>query len=67
MSQHILVVEDEEKIALLLKDYLENSGFLVTWLNNGSLVIPRVKERMPDFILLDLMLPGTDGMEICMT
>ena len=65
MSRHILVVEDEEKIARLIKDYLENSGFLVTWLNDGSLVIPRVKKQMPDLILLDVMLPGMDGMEIC--
>jgi two-component system, OmpR family, response regulator BaeR len=65
MSRNILVVEDEEKIARLLKDYLENSGFSVTWLNNGSLVIPRVKKQPPDLILLDVMLPGMDGMEVC--
>lgn len=65
MSRNILVVEDEEKIALLLKDYLENSGFSVSWLNNGSLVIPRIKKQPPDLILLDVMLPGMDGMEVC--
>ena len=65
MNRNILVVEDEEKIALLLKDYLENSGFSVTWLNNGSLVIPRIKKQPPDLILLDVMLPGMDGMEVC--
>jgi len=58
-------VEDEKKISQLLKDYLESSGFVVTCLNNGSLVIPRVKKQMPSLILLDVMLPGMDGMEIC--
>lgn len=65
MNRHILVVEDEEKIAQLLNDYLENSGFSVTLMNNGSMVIPTIKKKMPNLILLDVMLPGMDGLEIC--
>ncbi len=65
MSQEILIVEDEEKIAQLLKEYLEKSGYIVSVLNNGSMVISRLKKRMPDLILLDVMLPGMNGTDIC--
>ncbi len=65
MKQHILIVEDESKIAGLLRDYLEQSGFSTAILARGDEVIPRVKKRPPDLMLLDLMLPGMDGMEVC--
>jgi two-component system, OmpR family, response regulator BaeR len=61
----VMIVEDEEKLASLLGDYLKQSGFETVSLAEGSSVVPRVKERMPDLILLDLMLPGRDGLEIC--
>ena len=64
-DRHILVVEDEAKLARLLEDYLSNAGFRSTWLDNGSDAIPWVKEHAPDLILLDLMLPGMDGIDIC--
>ncbi len=64
-SKKILIVEDEPKLAQLLKDYLAQSGFVSCGLNNGLDVIPWVKQNDPDLILLDLMLPGKDGMEIC--
>ena len=62
---HILIVEDEEKIAVLLKDYLEKSGYRTSMLDRGDTVIPFVKNKTPDLILLDIMLPGMDGMEVC--
>ncbi|PKN35733.1 MAG: two-component system response regulator BaeR [Deltaproteobacteria bacterium HGW-Deltaproteobacteria-19] len=65
MSRKILVVEDEPKLASLLADYLKASGFEPSCLGNGLEVVPWVREREPDLILLDLMLPGRDGMEIC--
>lgn len=65
MNQHILVVEDEEKISSLLEDYLNQSGFKVSVLNNGIPVEEFVRKQAPDLILLDLMLPGIDGMEVC--
>lgn len=65
MNGNILVVEDEPKLANLLADYLKASGFDPFCLYNGSDVVPWVKEHKPDLILLDLMLPGRDGMEIC--
>ena len=64
-NEHILIVEDESKIAQVLKDYLEKSGLRVSWLDRGDKVIDFIKRHSPDLILLDLMLPGKDGMEIC--
>ena len=61
----VMIVEDEEKLASLLGDYLKQSGFDSVWLANGLEVVPAVKEAVPDLILLDLMLPGRDGLEIC--
>jgi two-component system, OmpR family, response regulator BaeR len=65
MNGNILIVEDEEKLASLLGDYLKQSGFEQQWVGDGNRVLPLVRERMPDLILLDLMLPGRDGLEIC--
>ncbi|MGH1539733.1 MAG: response regulator [Arenicella sp.] len=66
MNTHkILVIEDEVKIAQLLKDYLEGDGYSVTLLHDGSHAVEEVKTKQPDFILLDLMLPGKDGISIC--
>jgi two-component system response regulator BaeR len=64
-SRHILVVEDEEKIARLLCDYLQATGFRTSIQGDGDRVISQVKKDMPDLILLDIMLPGMDGMELC--
>lgn len=62
---HILIVEDEAKIGEVLRDYLERDGYRVTCLERGDTVIPMVKESPPDLILLDIMLPGMDGLEVC--
>ena len=64
-SKHILIVEDEEKIAGLLCDYLKAAGFRTSVQNNGDRVIAQVKKDPPDLILLDIMLPGKDGMQLC--
>ena len=66
MSQEsILVVEDESKIADLLRDYLMESGFRVTCLYQGDQVVPSIKSDPPALILLDIMLPGMNGTEVC--
>ena len=65
MNQTILIVEDEEKLATLLGDYLRQAGFDSVMISDGTAVVPRVRDRLPDLILLDLMLPGRDGLEIC--
>lgn len=61
----ILIVEDEEAIADLEKDYLELSGFEVEVEHDGSRGLERALNEEFDMFLLDLMLPGTDGFEIC--
>jgi two-component system response regulator BaeR len=61
----ILVVEDEEKIAGLLKDYLNSAGYCVDVLARGDLAVEYTRKSPPDLILLDLMLPVLDGMEAC--
>jgi two-component system response regulator BaeR len=65
MKGNILVVEDEQKLASLLADYLKASGFESVCLDNGGEVVSYVREHKPDLILLDLMLPGRNGMEVC--
>ena len=61
----ILIVEDEESIAELEKDYLELSGFEVEIETNGTAGLERALAGSFDLYILDLMLPGTDGFEIC--
>ena len=61
----ILIVEDEESIAELEKDYLELSGFEVEIENDGSSGLDKALKEDYDLLILDLMLPGTDGFEIC--
>lgn len=65
MEEKILIVEDETRLAELHRDYLHQSGYQTEWLADGLKVIPWVKENAPSLILLDLMLPGKDGLEIC--
>ncbi len=62
---HILIVEDENEIAEILKDYLVNEGYRVSWLYHGDTVISFVKKEKPDMVLLDLMIPGVDGKTLC--
>ncbi len=65
-SNHtILLVEDEEKLAELLSEYLDASGFTTKIQYYGNGVVDEVKNSPPDLILLDLMLPGKNGIDIC--
>ncbi|MCP4121485.1 MAG: response regulator, partial [Bacteroidetes bacterium] len=61
----ILIVEDEIKLANILRDYLQQSGYETQIIDNGLDVIPSVQQDPPALILLDLMLPGKDGISIC--
>jgi two-component system response regulator BaeR len=65
MNNKVLIVEDEERLAGILADYLRQAGFEPFCLSDGRTVVPWVREEKPAMILLDLMLPGRDGMEIC--
>ncbi len=65
MNARILLVEDEIKLTALLSDYLKASHFEVFILTEGTGVDAWVREHKPDLILLDIMLPGRNGIEIC--
>ena len=64
-QRKVLIVEDDPKIAQLLKDYLEQDGFVVTTLSRGDTVVHDVRAHPPDLIFLDIMLPGKDGLTLC--
>ena len=67
MSKKILIIEDEITIAELEKDYLELSAFSVEIATDGAVGLEKALEEGFDLIILDLMLPGVDGFEICKT
>lgn len=64
-QDHILIVEDEKKLADLLRDYLHNAGYKVSCLSRGDQVEQWVKQQQPDLMLLDILLPGLEGTEVC--
>jgi two-component system phosphate regulon response regulator PhoB len=64
MAKHILVVDDEEDILELVKYNLLKDGFQVTCVSTGEEAIKTAKAKLPDLILLDLMLPGVDGFAV---
>ena len=65
MNERILIVEDEEKLAALLRDYLAQEGFEVAMLHRGDQVEDWVGAHGTDLVLLDLMLPGKNGLDVC--
>jgi two-component system, OmpR family, response regulator BaeR len=65
MTAHILIVEDEPKIAHVLRDYLNASDFIATCMERGDGVVDYVKKESPALILLDIMLPGLSGTDVC--
>ncbi len=66
-KRHILVVEDDTKIADLLVNYLQMHDFSVTWCAHGLDAVQAVRASTPALMLLDLMLPGLDGLTVCNT
>lgn len=64
-KQQVLIVEDEEKIAALLRDYLQQDGFDTHWIARGDEVVTWLRDHQPSAILLDIMLPGNDGLSVC--
>lgn len=64
-TRRILVVEDDARIAQLLVDYLRNDGHQAQALADGELALSEIRHAPPDLLILDLMLPGLDGVSLC--
>lgn len=63
--EHILVVEDDIELASWIKDYLSNKDYQVTLCHNGTEAVAAILNFLPDLVILDGMLPGLDGLEVC--
>ena len=61
----VLIVEDDQRLAELTRDYLQANGLRVEIEGNGALAAARIIKEQPDLVILDLMLPGEDGLSIC--
>ena len=62
---HVFLVEDDDSLANLVKDYLELQGYRVSIENNGDNAVSRILDEKPDIAILDIMLPGKNGLDIC--
>jgi two-component system response regulator RstA len=65
MREGILLVEDDPKLAELMRDFLVGHGYPVEIVGSGEEAVARIQADPPDLVVLDLMLPGLDGMEVC--
>lgn len=61
----VLIVEDDQRLAELTREYLESNGLRVAIEGDGALAAARIIAEQPDLVILDLMLPGEDGLTIC--
>jgi two-component system, OmpR family, phosphate regulon response regulator OmpR len=64
MGNKVLIIDDDEKLRKLLKEYLEGNGFKVLTLADGSDVKKTLQKESPEMVILDIMLPGKDGLEV---
>jgi two-component system OmpR family response regulator len=65
MAYRVLVVEDDRTLSEMLQYNLRRQGYEVSLAGDGRLALQIARERKPDLILLDIMLPGADGFEVC--
>ena len=65
VMDRIILVEDDEKLSSLVQQYLEKQNFEVEVINRGDLAVEAILSRQPELVILDLMLPGKDGLTIC--
>lgn len=61
----IVLVEDDRKLAKMIQQFLEREGYEVCWFSQGNTAVDHILTTNPDLIVLDIMLPGIDGVEIC--
>ncbi|WDE10019.1 response regulator transcription factor [Thalassomonas haliotis] len=61
----LLIVEDDQRIAKLLQQFLRSEHFAVDWLQSGEEAVDYIRQTPPDLVILDLMLPKMDGVEVC--
>jgi len=61
----ILLVEDDVRLAQLVKEYMEQHSYILHIEGRGDTAVQRIKDEQPDLVILDLMLPGLDGMDVC--
>ena len=64
-SHHILLVEDDIRLANSTREYLEGNGYYVSLEHRGDTAVSRIQHDLPDLVILDLMLPGLGGHEVC--
>ena len=64
-APHVLIVEDDDRLATLTRDYLVANGLRVSVVNDGLAAIQAIRRDNPDLVVLDLMLPGADGLAVC--
>ncbi|MBT2117564.1 response regulator [Dyella sp. LX-66] len=65
MTARILIVEDESELAAIVADYVAAAGYTAEVIGDGKVALERATKAMPDLIVLDLMLPGLDGLAVC--
>lgn len=65
MSQHLLMIEDDARLAQMVSEYLGQSGFTVSHAGDGQGGLTALQASPPDLVILDLMLPDMDGLEVC--
>ncbi|WP_123042633.1 response regulator transcription factor [Cohnella candidum] len=63
--KHVFVVDDEMNIRTILKKYIETEGYKVTLFDDGTQLLSELTRLKPDLLVLDIMMPGVDGMELC--
>lgn len=64
-KERIMIVEDEQDLSRIIRDFLAREGYHVNIQDNGKTALERFPELSPDLVILDVMLPGLDGMEVC--
>jgi len=64
MESKVLIIDDDERLCKLLREYLEGNGFRVFTLSDGSGALKFIEKEPPDIVILDIMLPGKDGLEV---